>query len=255
MTASTVVVPCFNEADRLDLDRFDALVTAPGARVLAVDDGSTDRTGAILADLVARAPDRFQVLSLSPNRGKGEAVRQGMRAALDAGAAVVAYCDADFSTPPDEVARLVATLDLDAEVEVVLGSRIALMGSHIERSAVRHYTGRLFATASSLVLGVPVYDTQCGAKAFRATDALHEALAVPFSSRWAFDVELLGRLLHARGSERFVEMPLRHWHEAGGSKLTAAASLRTLAELVRIRRNLRRIERRPRAVDQTSAGV
>lgn len=255
MSAPTVVVPCFNEAHRLDPDRFAALATAAGGRVLAVDDGSTDRTGAMLDDLVARDPGRFQVLSLSPNRGKGEAVRQGMRAALDAGAAVVAYCDADFATPPDEVGRLVAALDLDSGVEVVLGSRIALMGTHIERSAVRHYTGRLFATASSLVLGVPVYDTQCGAKAFRATDALHEALAVPFSSRWAFDVELLGRLLHARGSEHFVEMPLRRWHETGGSKLTAMAGLRTVADLVRIRRNLRRMTRQAHAADQSPTGV
>lgn len=244
MTAPTVVVPCFNEAHRLDPAHFDALATAAGARVLAVDDGSTDRTGALLANLVARDPARYGMLSLSPNRGKGEAVRRGMLAAVDGGADVVAYCDADFATPPDEVARLVATLDLDPDIEVVLGSRIALMGSHIERSAVRHYTGRLFATASSLVLGVPVYDTQCGAKAFRVTDALHAALALPFSSRWAFDVELLGRLLHSRGSERFVEIPLRHWHEAGGSKLTVAASLRTVADLVRIRRRLRGFARR-----------
>ena len=72
-----------------------------------------------------------------------------------------------------------------------------MMGTDIRRSAVRHYTGRLFATAGSLVLGVPVYDTQCGAKAFRVTDALRAALAEPFVSRWAFDVEVLGRLLRS----------------------------------------------------------
>jgi hypothetical protein len=147
------------------------------------------------------------------------------------------------------VARLVATLRADDEIEVVLGSRVAMMGTDIRRSAVRHYTGRLFATAGSLVLGVPVYDTQCGAKAFRVTDALRAALAEPFVSRWAFDVEVLGRLLRStdgRGGgapptgRRFVELPLQQWREPGGSKLTPAAATRAALDLVRIRRALRR---------------
>ncbi len=255
MTAScTVVVPCFNEAARLDPAQLDALAAAADARVLAVDDGSTDDTAALLDKLVDTDPDRYQVLSLGTNRGKGEAVRQGLLAAVASGADLVAYCDADFATPPPEVARLVSTLRADDGVGVVLGSRVALMGTDIHRSAFRHYTGRLFATAGSLVLGVPVYDTQCGAKAFRVTDTLRNALASPFVSRWAFDVELLGRLLQQSaagpsadgpsaatdpGPGRFVELPLHQWREPGGSKLTARAGLRAAVDLVRIRRVLR----------------
>jgi dolichyl-phosphate beta-glucosyltransferase len=246
MTAScTVVVPCFNEATRLDPAQVAELVTSADARVLLVDDGSTDDTVAVLDKLAASDPDRCEVLALGTNRGKGEAVRHGLLAAVASGADLVAYCDADFATPPAEVARLVATLRADHRVGVVLGSRVALMGSDIRRSAFRHYTGRLFATASSLVLGVPVYDTQCGAKAFRVTDALQQALASPFVSRWAFDVELLGRLLQESathppaGAHRFVELPLHQWREPGGSKLTARAGLRASVDLVRIRRVLR----------------
>jgi dolichyl-phosphate beta-glucosyltransferase len=244
--ACTVVVPCYNEARRLDLARLDALAGAAGARILPVDDGSTDDTAALLAKLADTDPERYRVLSLGTNRGKGEAVRQGMLAAVAGGADLVAYCDADFATPPAEVARLVAALRAEERVEVVLGSRVAMMGTDIRRSALRHYTGRLFATAGSLVLGVPVYDTQCGAKAFRVTDALRAALAEPFVSRWAFDVELLGRLLDghdgatATGDERFIELPLRQWREPGGSKLTAASALQAGVDLVRIRRALHR---------------
>ena len=236
----TLVVPCFNEAARLDPDQFDALAAAADARVLAVDDGSTDDTAAVLDKLVGRDPDRYAVLALAPNVGKGEAVRRGLLAALDRGTDLVGYCDADFATPPHEVARLVATLRADESIGAVLGSRVALMGSDIQRSAFRHYSGRLFATAGSLVLGVPVYDTQCGAKAFRVTDALRQALATPFVSRWAFDVELLGRLLRRpAGSGRFVELPLRQWREPGGSKLTTRAGIRAAADLARIHRQLR----------------
>lgn len=253
----TVVVPCYNEAARLVPEQLDELATAADARVLAVDDGSTDDTGALLAQLAARDTGRVDVLALAANVGKGEAVRHGLRAAIATGADLVAYCDADFAAPPGEVARVVDTLRAAESAEVVLGSRVALLGSDIERSALRHYAGRLFATAGSLVLGVPVYDTQCGAKAFRVTDDLRRALAAPFASRWAFDVELLGRLLGEVGgrTERFVELPLGCWRESGGSKLTAGAGLRAFVDLVRIRRALRvrRTSGDPVGVEPTGA--
>src|SRR5690606_16355107 len=144
--ACTLVVPCFNEERRLDPARLDRLAEAAGARVLLVDDGSTDGTRALLQRLATSAPDRFGVLGLDANRGKGEAVRRGLLAALDQGAGVVGYCDADFATPPEEVARLVAALRDDPTVDAVLGSRVALLGADIRRSAARHYSGRLFAT-------------------------------------------------------------------------------------------------------------
>ncbi len=232
-----MVVPYFNEAARFDPEPVAALLAKADVDVVAVDDGSTDATPARLANLAAAHPGRLTVLTLPANQGKAEAVRRGLRAALDAGAPLVAYCDADFATPPGEVARLVDALRADVGLDAVLGSRVAMMGTDIRRSAYRHYSGRLFATLGSMVLGVAVYDTQCGAKAFRATSRLDAALARPFVSRWAFDVELLGRLLPGRCRE----IPLQTWYDPGGSHLTLAAGLRATADLVRIRRDLRRI--------------
>ena len=105
----TVVVPCFNEARRLDLSQVEALADVSGSRVLAVDDGSTDATPSCSASSPTPT-HRFQVLTLPANAAKGEAVRPGLLAAIDGGAVVVAYCDADFATPPAEVARLVAAV-------------------------------------------------------------------------------------------------------------------------------------------------
>ncbi|OGQ11059.1 MAG: hypothetical protein A2138_24195, partial [Deltaproteobacteria bacterium RBG_16_71_12] len=208
--------------------------------------------------IAARAPDRIGVLALDDNRGKGEAVRRGLEQALLDGALRVAYLDADLSTPPAELLRVLHVLEERPDVDVVLGSRVRLLGRRIERRALRHYLGRAFATAASLSLGLPVYDTQCGAKAFRRTPALLAALRAPFSSRWVFDVELLHRLLE--GDEQvpglsagaFVELPLKEWRDVDGTNLGPAAMARAAVDLallsVRGRaRGRRRAPSRPRS--------
>src|SRR6185312_11308360 len=125
----TVVVPCYNEAERLDeTPLLTFLDRCAEASLLFVDDGSTDTTAARLAALAARPPARIDVLSLSPNGGKAEAVRQGMLQALGRGAGTVGYLDADLSTPPDELLRLRARFERP-EVAVVLGARVALLGT------------------------------------------------------------------------------------------------------------------------------
>jgi len=90
-----------------------------------------------------------------------------------------------------------------------------------------------------------VYDTQCGAKIFRRSPALSHALATSFRSRWAFDVELLGRLLTgAPGVEPVVlahirEEPLLAWRDVAGSKLSASHMLKAGLDLAFIARDLR----------------
>lgn len=244
MTATTrvaIVVPCFNEAGRLDAAALTRLADVAGCHVVAVDDGSTDGTAALLAGAAAADP-RVHVVAQPRNRGKGEAVRRGLQWGVAAGYEVVGFSDADFAAPATEIARLIDACG--DEHEVVIGSRVGLLGHQIERSLPRHYTGRVFGTLSSIVLGFQVYDTQCGAKVFRAGPALERALTDSFNSRWAFDVELLGRLAHQHGgTDRFLEVPLQEWHDVPGSKLSLTASVRSTAELFRIRRALSRLRR------------
>lgn len=224
-----VVIPCFNEARRLDVGGLDALRDG-GVDVLVVDDGSSDDT----ATRVEAAGHR--VLRL-PHRGKGEAVRAGLAQAAVEGHDVAGWLDADFATPPSEWLRLLAVLDGDPSLRVVLGSRVAHLGAHIERRATRHYLGRVFATAASLTLGLPVYDTQCGAKVLRLDDTVRRCLATPFSTSWAFDVELLQRLLQAGVTPgELREVPLRAWRDVGGGRLGPAGMARGALELARLAR-------------------
>lgn len=241
-----VVVPCFNEAERLDGAALLALLDDGRTDVVFVDDGSTDATRASLQALVRDRGPRARVVGLDQNGGKGEAVRRGLLAAVDDGAPVVAFLDADLSTPVAEMRRVLAALDDREDVDVAMGARVALLGRAIERSPARHYLGRVFATAASTVLGVRVYDTQCGAKAFRVTAALRDALTTPFSSRWAFDVELLARLLWHGDSRGFVEVPLASWRDVKGSKLSPKAMVRAGVDLIRIAASARHDRRRRR---------
>jgi hypothetical protein len=116
---------------------------------------------------------------------------------------------------------------------------------------LRHYLGRLFASAASLVLGLPVYDTQCGAKLFRVTPQVASLFAAPFRTGWIFDVELLARFLARRApAERHAavramyEFILPEWRDVAGSKVKALDFLKAAFELLTIARVYRRGSRR-----------
>ena len=123
---------------------------------------------------------------------------------------------------------------------MVFGARVQLLGHAIERRASRHYAGRIFATIASWMLGLPVYDTQCGAKLFRVTPSLPDIFATPFLTRWIFDVEIVARALVATRREgasklpAIHEYPLAKWRDVGGSKLHFRDLVHVPLDLIRI---------------------
>lgn len=240
-----VVVPCFNEAGRLDTEAFRELVAAVD-EVIFVDDGSTDATEAVLRVLVESTDGGTDVVTLESNAGKAEAVRVGMLTAIERGATIVGYLDADLATPVVEMLRLIDIAHAQPQRTAVLGSRVALLGHSVRRSPVRHYLGRMYATAASLALGVAVYDTQCGAKVFRVGIPLQFAIADPFPDPWSFDVELLARLLADpnQAADPVLEVPLRAWHDVAGSNIDILAALRAGWALAGVRRRVRRQRQR-----------
>lgn len=245
-TRTTLVIPVFNEASRLSLPAFrQALDRMPTLDLLFVDDGSTDGSPRLLAAAAGEAGGRMRVLSLPVNVGKGEAVRRGLLEALEGTAELLGYWDADLAVSLEELPGFIEALERDAALLCVLGSRVRLLGHQIERRALRHYLGRVFATAASLVLRMPVYDTQCGAKLLRRSPELVESLRHPFATRWLFDVELLARLDAACGgrlADHAREQPLARWTDVGDSRLRARDMVRVPWDLFRVaRRHGRRL--------------
>jgi dolichyl-phosphate beta-glucosyltransferase len=238
-----VVVPCYNEGRRLPVREFQGFAAAhPAYAFLFVDDGSQDDTAQVLEAMRRERPAAFTVKRLARNSGKGEAVREGLLAAWHTKAPFLAYWDADLATPLDTLPAFREVFEHKPRVEVVLGSRVNLLGRLIERKPLRHYLGRVFATAASSALDLAVYDTQCGAKMFRSTEAIPRVFGQPFDSRWIFDVELLARFLELRRAElpeaevleRLYELPLPVWRDVAGSKVKATDFFVALFELFRI---------------------
>jgi dolichyl-phosphate beta-glucosyltransferase len=232
---TVVVVPCYNEARRLATDAFASFANRADIELLFVDDGSHDGTATVIESMCTLAPKRIETLRLAANVGKGGAVYAGLVHAIGDGAEVVGYLDADLSTPLDELERLI-DVRADTGVDAVLGSRVGLVGYDVRRSAVRHYLGRVFATAASLLLRLQIYDTQCGAKVLRVGPALGRALQTPFQTRWVFDLELLMRLRAADPDVSLLEVPLRRWHAVDGSKLTGRQMLQAARDLLLLAR-------------------
>lgn len=241
-----VVVPCFNEAQRLAPASFlEFARTHDDIGFIFVDDGSTDGTSQVLDKLVRELPEQSDVIRLDRNHGKGEAVRRGMCQAfsLTRDPDQVGYWDADLATPLSEIPRFVALLDSRPRVQLVMGARVRLLGRQIKRNPSRHYLGRVFATAVALVLEIDVYDTQCGAKLLRMSRETQRLFALPFLTRWLFDVELLARLKRehqTRGmwdpDECIYEYPVTQWTDIAGSKITTLDFFRATTQLGRIRR-------------------
>ena len=242
MSDVIIVVPCYNEAERLETEKYlSCLDREPRVSFLFVNDGSRDATAQVLEKLHAARGERARVLDYGRNQGKAEAVRRGVLEALSFGPAYVGYWDADLATPLSALPGFIATLDDRPEIGLVMGARVKLLGREVVRRMARHYLGRVFATAASVTLQLGVYDTQCGAKLFRAGEDLREVFEQPFISRWIFDVEIIARMIarHRAGggcpvAETIYELPLLEWRDVGGSRLKLSDWPIAFVDLVKI---------------------
>jgi len=222
-----VVVPCYNEARRLDVAKFaDFAGQDHDIELIFVNDGSSDDTLTRVCEVYEQANDAVNVLSLASNCGKGEAVRRGMIWAASQGFSTIGFWDADLATPLETILGFQNVFRKYSHVDVVWGTRLSLLGHFIERDFVRRQIGRMFSAASAAAVGVGTRDALCGAKMFRNGKMLSSLLAKPYSSRWIFDVEILARIQILSSAnqakpiqELMYEYPLDQWFEMAGSTL------------------------------------
>ncbi len=226
MQKTAIIVPCYNEAKRLCMKDFTDYTKAnKSVSFILVNDGSTDSTREKVDELCQYVPSQIYCVHLSENSGKAEAVRQGFLIAMAMDFENIGYWDADLSTPLSAISKFCQLLNCN-NILIVMGARVKLLGRKIERQLLRHYLGRIFATFASFVLGIPVYDTQCGAKLFKNSSELKMVFSQPFTVKWIFDVEILARFITITDKrvgcmveESIVEYPLETWTHMPGSKI------------------------------------
>jgi dolichyl-phosphate beta-glucosyltransferase len=227
----SIIIPAYNESARIGkaLDEVLRCVHERDwqAEILVVDDGSTDRTAAIVHQMAELHPE-VRLLSNPENRGKGFSVRQGV---LQAVGDMVMFTDADLSAPMEEAERLFEALRQGADIAI--GSRwLERKRQILKQPLYRQFFGRCFNAITRLVMGLPFADTQCGFK------ALHRPVAQTIFQlqrieRWGFDPELLFIALKRGYTVR--EVPVSWGHDERSRLSYLKDGVKMLEEIAYIR--------------------
>ncbi|TWO32722.1 response regulator [Seonamhaeicola sediminis] len=233
-----VVIPCYNEEERLLSKEFtDYIDKNSGYHLCFVNDGSKDNTLEVLKALQKGREEFITVYDCEKNGGKAEAVRLGMlhmskKEDLD----YIGFLDADLSTDLADFDDLVKTIE-HSEFKIVSGSRIARMGANITKESARKIISLTINFIIRKILKMDFKDTQCGAKIFRK-DVIQLAFAEKFVTQWIFDVEIFKRISQYYGLSKaksiLCEQPLKRWIHADGSKLSMKDSVKIVGQLAQI---------------------
>ncbi len=233
-----VVIPCYNEAERLLSKEFtDFIDKNSGYHLCFVNDGSKDATLDVLHKLQKGRENFITVYDCEKNGGKAEAVRLGMlHIAKQEGLDYIGFLDADLSTDLSDFDDLVSTIE-NSEFKIVSGSRISRMGATITKESARKIISMTINLIIRTILSMNFKDTQCGAKIFHR-DVIHVAFDKKFITKWLFDVEIFMRMRRHFGLEKakamMCEKPLKRWIHTDGSKLSMKDSIKIIGQLGQI---------------------
>ncbi len=225
----SVVVPCYNEAERLpwSLRKVEAyLLDRVTFELILVDDGSCDSTPRLIKEAVAASP-YVRAVTLPVNRGKGRALKEGI--ALSQGQMVLAS-DADFSTPIEELSKLERAIEAGADIAI--GSRAKRGAREVDQPIHRRVMGKGFNLLVQGLLLPGIWDTQCGFKLFKG-DVARQLFTQLSTSGFAYDVEIL--VLARRSGFTVSEVPVR-WINSATTRVQAVRhSKEMLGDVLRIR--------------------
>ena len=229
----SIIIPAYNEERRLPytLEQIFSYLKEQRytAEVLIVENGSTDRTFEIASDFAKRYSKLY--VFQEKQRGKGNAIRHGMRAARGE---YRFMCDADLSMPVAELKKF--CLPFLNGTDIAIASREIQGAVRYNEPYLRHLTGRVFNNLIRLLVLPGLQDTQCGFKCFRAQVA-DEIFQYQTLNGWSFDVEIL--YIAQRRGYKIREVPI-NWYFNADTKISVLKnSWRMFLDLLTIRRNAR----------------
>lgn len=207
-----IVIPVYNEAESLVrvTEELVAVADRTGVpyEIVLVNDGSTDSTPDILAQM-----DDYTVLHHATNRGYGAALKTGFDHARKA--EFIAFLDADFTYPPQELERLLAFMQENPTTTMCIGSRMD--GHPNEMVFTRKVGNRLYADLCAVLFGSDLNDVCSGMRIFRPT-LFDEIKWSGFSDDLDFSPQLTSRCL--RCGVHVVGLPIAYRERRGHSKLS-----------------------------------
>jgi dolichol-phosphate mannosyltransferase len=219
-----LILPTYNEAENIEAIVAAALPqlasTGLEHRILIVDDGSPDGTGAI-ADRLAAENETVEVLHRPGKGGLGPAYLAGFERALAGGADFVLEMDSDFSHDPADLPRLIAAA---GDADLVLGSRYVPGGGVTDWGFLRRLVSRGGSAYARIVLRVPVRDLTGGFKCFRRRVLEGLDLGNVHANGYAFQIELTYHAARAGFSVTEVPIVFRN-RLKGESKMTPDIAL------------------------------
>lgn len=234
-----IVIPCYNEAKRLQPGPFKYFLdTHPNIMLCFVNDGSLDQTFAVLTELQKQHAAQIKIINQTKNVGKANSVRNGiLTCSKENDFENIAYLDADLSTSLEECYEI--SKQITSSVLFTFGSRMPLESNNIERKQYRHLIGRCIASLIRRQLSLDIYDTQCGCKVFNHRLEPH-LFKDSFISCWLFDVEIFHRFKQLNPSvdthSLFKEIPVKSWIDTEDSRVPFSYALKLWVDLFRIRK-------------------
>jgi glycosyltransferase involved in cell wall biosynthesis len=227
-----LIVPVYNEVERLNTKTWAKISNSKSFDILFVDDGSTDKSYSMLRRLQVNNP-RISIKRLVINRGKGNAIYEGIKLSKKLGYNYVGLMDADLSVLPSNLTFGLVKILENSSLFMVSGARIQLAGWNVERTYFRRWAGRLIATLISLVTGITIYDPQSPCKWFNLSNISLKYLKKP-RTRWFYEVELLLNFITStkpKNNFEILEFPILGWEEKKGSHLNFFSFPKILFEL------------------------
>ena len=221
-----MVIPTYNEVDNLAWVAERVRRAEPDVDVLVVDDSSPDGTGK-LADELAAADPKLDVLHRPAKQGLGAAYLDGFRVALERGYDVIGEMDADGSHQPEELGRLLAALPY---ADLVLGSRWVPGGKVTNWAWTRQGLSRGGNYYARALLGIPVHDVTGGFRLFRRSTLEAIDLSAVRSVGYCFQTDLVWRTV--RAGLRVTEVPIEFVERVRGeSKMNRAVAVESLRRI------------------------
>jgi glycosyltransferase involved in cell wall biosynthesis len=241
-----IIVPCYNEEHRFDVDYFKKLIATRNSLWIFVNDGSSDNTLKLIKKLANSKNVKY--LTKDKNEGKSNAIRDGMQFAFKTQPHIewIGFLDADGAFSLKDIQsnlKLVSSIEMSS-YDAVYSSRVKLAGRIVKRDSTRHIVSRFITTFFGLIWRNIPYDTQSGFKLYRHDANLELLFIDPFHTRWFVDIELALRYIKFTQCEIKVwEQPVANWFDVAGSKINKNQVPRLLLEVVYIQYQIYRLRK------------